>query len=256
MKRLIPFLVLVTLLAPAFSVSAQTSASIGRGARGDEVRSLQEALKSSPSIYPEGLVTGYYGPLTEKAVKKLQREYNLSETGIFDSVTREFIFPSNLRLTIISPNGGDTWRTSEYHMISWEAVIGPTRWPLPYARTDQVNSRPVPAPYPFSPKATLTLINNSNPSLRRHIATVNLLDASYNWRIPSKIVTSENYRVEISVAGWARDVSDGVFTIKGDDGGVDPDVVLELRKQIKELAILIDQLSAVLRAMSRLLGSL
>src|SRR3989338_8904446 len=38
------------------------------GVRGDEVTQLQEFLKQFPDIYPQGLVTGYFGPLTESAV--------------------------------------------------------------------------------------------------------------------------------------------------------------------------------------------
>ena len=41
-----------------------------------EVRCLQEFLKSQgPEIYPESLVTGYFGPLTKAAVIKFQEKY-------------------------------------------------------------------------------------------------------------------------------------------------------------------------------------
>ncbi len=45
-----------------------------KGDIGEEVKQLQEFLKSYPEIYPEGLVTGYFGPLTEKAIKKFQEK--------------------------------------------------------------------------------------------------------------------------------------------------------------------------------------
>lgn len=38
----------------------------------DEVSRLQKILAQSKEIYPEGLVTGYYGPATDRAVKKFQ----------------------------------------------------------------------------------------------------------------------------------------------------------------------------------------
>ena len=47
--------------------------SLYRGVIGDDVKQLQEFLKGFPDIYPEGLVTGYFGPLTETAVRKLQK---------------------------------------------------------------------------------------------------------------------------------------------------------------------------------------
>jgi hypothetical protein len=40
-----------------------------------EVRRLQEFLAKDKSIYPEGLVTGFFGPLTLDAVKRFQTKY-------------------------------------------------------------------------------------------------------------------------------------------------------------------------------------
>ncbi|MEK7479606.1 MAG: peptidoglycan-binding domain-containing protein, partial [Patescibacteria group bacterium] len=56
--------------------------SLQRGAIGDEVRELQEFLKKFPDIYPSGLVTGYFGPQTEVAVKKLQEKQGIEAIGI------------------------------------------------------------------------------------------------------------------------------------------------------------------------------
>jgi hypothetical protein len=48
-----------------------------KGMRGEDVKCLQEILKSEgPEIYPEGLVTGYFGPLTFRAVVKFQEKYS------------------------------------------------------------------------------------------------------------------------------------------------------------------------------------
>lgn len=51
------------------------------GSRGSDVIALQKLLSSIKGIYPEGFVTGYYGPLTTKAVERLQNKYNLTVTG-------------------------------------------------------------------------------------------------------------------------------------------------------------------------------
>ena len=56
--------------------------SLERGAVGDEVKKLQEFLKKFPDIYPSGLVTGYFGPQTELAVKKLQEKQGIEAIGI------------------------------------------------------------------------------------------------------------------------------------------------------------------------------
>lgn len=44
-----------------------------KGMRGEDVTLLQEFLATDPEIYPEGYVTGYFGKLTEKAIKKFQK---------------------------------------------------------------------------------------------------------------------------------------------------------------------------------------
>ncbi|MCD6568982.1 peptidoglycan-binding protein, partial [bacterium] len=51
------------------------STDLKYGMRGDAVKTLQEGLKQDPSVYPEGLVTGYFGPLTKAAVIRFQEKY-------------------------------------------------------------------------------------------------------------------------------------------------------------------------------------
>ncbi|HDZ54558.1 MAG TPA: hypothetical protein ENI19_02270 [Candidatus Nealsonbacteria bacterium] len=51
------------------------------GMTGEDVELLQEILKTDPEIYPEGLVTGYFGPLTYNAVKKFQRAAGIEQAG-------------------------------------------------------------------------------------------------------------------------------------------------------------------------------
>ena len=62
--------------------------SLQIGVRGDEVRLLQEFLKLSPDIYPEGLITGYFGILTENAVKRFQIKNSIEALGIIGPITR------------------------------------------------------------------------------------------------------------------------------------------------------------------------
>lgn len=57
-----------------------------------EVKCLQQFLANLGSdIYPEKLITGYYGPLTMAAVKRYQAKYNLPSTGYFGPLTRTLI---------------------------------------------------------------------------------------------------------------------------------------------------------------------
>lgn len=62
--------------------------TLQRGITGDEVKELQEFLKQFLDIYPEGLVTGYFGPLTEAAVKRLQEKSNIEAVGVVGPKTR------------------------------------------------------------------------------------------------------------------------------------------------------------------------
>ncbi len=53
------------------------SRSLSSGMSGDDVSALQNVLKSHGSdIYPQGLVTGYFGEATRKAVIKFQEKYS------------------------------------------------------------------------------------------------------------------------------------------------------------------------------------
>jgi peptidoglycan hydrolase-like protein with peptidoglycan-binding domain len=47
----------------------------------EEVKLLQEILRTDPEIYPEGLITGYFGPLTQNAVKKFQKKFGIVSSG-------------------------------------------------------------------------------------------------------------------------------------------------------------------------------
>lgn len=56
--------------------------SLQKGVSGDEVKQLQEFLKQFPDIYPEGIVTGFFGSLTETAVKRFQEKHGIESVGI------------------------------------------------------------------------------------------------------------------------------------------------------------------------------
>lgn len=67
---------------------AELRSQLRVGSRGDEVTSLQEYLAQFPDIYPEALITGYFGPLTEKAVRKFQRKHGIEQVGEVGPKTR------------------------------------------------------------------------------------------------------------------------------------------------------------------------
>lgn len=58
--------------------------TLKRGSSGDDVKWLQQFLKQlqTPEIYPEGLATGYFGPQTELAIRRLEKQCNMTPSGI------------------------------------------------------------------------------------------------------------------------------------------------------------------------------
>jgi peptidoglycan hydrolase-like protein with peptidoglycan-binding domain len=61
-----------------------------KGMKDPQVKDLQEMLAycESSDIYPEKVVSGYYGSLTEAAVKRFQKKYGISPVGTFGPLTR------------------------------------------------------------------------------------------------------------------------------------------------------------------------
>lgn len=72
---------------PELNQATQLTRQLVRGMSGDDVRKLQELLATDPQIYPEGLVTGFFGPLTERAVQRFQVKFRLNSTGEVNSQT-------------------------------------------------------------------------------------------------------------------------------------------------------------------------
>ncbi|MEK7576144.1 MAG: peptidoglycan-binding protein, partial [Patescibacteria group bacterium] len=79
--KIISIAFLVGILAP-HSVSAYTFTQLlQKGSSSNEVKELQLALKTDNTVYPEGLATGYFGALTEKAVQRFQSKYGIINYG-------------------------------------------------------------------------------------------------------------------------------------------------------------------------------
>lgn len=61
--------------------------SLSRGMSGDDVRDLQELLREA-GVYENGFVSGFFGPLTEAALKRFQEKFGIEAIGIFGPKTQ------------------------------------------------------------------------------------------------------------------------------------------------------------------------
>lgn len=73
----------------SLKIELKFSRVLTQGSKGDDVKQLQEFLRTFTGAYPEGLVTGYYGPNTKAAVKKFQEQNGIESVGIVGPKTRE-----------------------------------------------------------------------------------------------------------------------------------------------------------------------
>ncbi|HQU07500.1 MAG: hypothetical protein B7X04_00305 [Parcubacteria group bacterium 21-54-25] len=73
------------------------------GSTGPNVTLLQQLLAGNPSVYPQGLVTGYYGPLTEAAVKRFQKDHGIESVGDVGPQTRAVLNAYLANATSTSP---------------------------------------------------------------------------------------------------------------------------------------------------------
>lgn len=71
--------------------SAELTTTMKVGARSADVTELQTFLAQDNTIYPQGIVSGYFGSLTKSAVSNFQARYNLGRDGIVGPMTRAVI---------------------------------------------------------------------------------------------------------------------------------------------------------------------
>lgn len=67
----------------------QLITALKQGDQGENVQALQALLAADPTLYPEGLITGFYGPATAKAVKRFQEKNGIEGVGFVGPKTAE-----------------------------------------------------------------------------------------------------------------------------------------------------------------------
>lgn len=103
-----------------------------------QITDLQKILAVDSEVYPESLITGYYGPLTEQAVRRYQKKHGIVSSGSPDTTGYGVVGPAT-RTTLLqrcdqtvmplpfslvkisSPNGGESLRLGDETLIQWSS---------------------------------------------------------------------------------------------------------------------------------------
>lgn len=71
--------------------SLKLTSTLQPGMSGDGVKTLQTVLATDPTLFPADSVTGFFGPLTEEAVKNFQKHFGIDAVGVVGPHTMEKI---------------------------------------------------------------------------------------------------------------------------------------------------------------------
>ncbi|MFZ2887032.1 MAG: peptidoglycan-binding domain-containing protein [Minisyncoccia bacterium] len=85
------FAALAFVLLPGLTNALTLSRQLQVGMSGTDVSALQTFLAADASIYPQGLVTGYFGFLTKAAVSNFQKRNGISAVGRVGPQTIAFL---------------------------------------------------------------------------------------------------------------------------------------------------------------------
>ena len=141
--------------APSVVLNSSSCPLIGRslklGSTGDDVTRLQQFLARDFDVYPEGKITGYYGSLTEAAVKRWQVKYNIVSSGTPESTGYGVVGPRTAAAIALLCTTG-----------SYGGVSGPATPAAPVGGFIQVTPVAGNAPLKVAIQATINTVNSCN----------------------------------------------------------------------------------------------
>ncbi|MDO8469751.1 MAG: peptidoglycan-binding protein [bacterium] len=187
-------------------------------ARGNAISLLQLLLKQE-GFYPEGFITGYYSKLTAAAVERFQVSRGFDKAGSVDAKTAagltelaRKLYPTEcgnaafasivgnsttttstvIRITVTSPQAGETWRVREQRRIAWI-----TNDPSMRALAGRV-SITLNGPYPT---CLDTVPACSVPIRSPYVIAKDAPDTgSYAWAIPQSLPEAYRGSAQVTVA--------------------------------------------------------
>lgn len=99
--------------------AAMLTQTLDLGDSNGDVTSLQTYLATNAAIYPSGLVTGFFGPLTQAGVQRFQTAQGIVTSGTPESTGFGRVGPTTLA-RINSLMGGNTGNSGSN--VSWDTV--------------------------------------------------------------------------------------------------------------------------------------
>lgn len=185
-------------LGTSFAYAATISTQLDIGSTGQEVTDLQTYLASNSSLYPSGLVTGYFGALTQAGVQRFQAAQGIVSSGSPTTTGYGRVGPStrarlNALMTSSGPVSGTVpvlsnpmvQRSATSLTFSWntnEPTIGQVYWST---SPIQANEATGPHQTPFV-SGTLALDNTSGFQIAHSITVSGLQsNATYYYFIRS-----------------------------------------------------------------------
>jgi PKD repeat protein len=123
---------------PASSTCVNLARTLDLGSSGQDVTALQTFLAGDATLYPEGLITGYYGGLTVKAVQRFQSKNGIVSSGSPATTGYGAVGPKTRAALTAGCSGG----TGVYNpAISTALVVSPRigQVPLPVTATFSLN---------------------------------------------------------------------------------------------------------------------
>ncbi len=189
------------LMSPQVTQAALLTQQLELGMRNSEVASLQSFLSTDAAIYPQGLVTSYFGFLTKAAVSNFQSRNGIDAVGRVGPVTLAAINMQMsggvisdttegagkvTRLGVPQPILSGVYvsgRTSNSMTIAWASnvpatarVMYSTTWPFSYRNALQVTSSASPS---FAQSVTL---NNLQQNTRYYFVAESLdAQGNFSW---------------------------------------------------------------------------
>lgn len=146
-------LALSLIVVPSLAFAETLERQLSMGMSGSDVTALQTFLSKDPSIYPQGLVTGYFGFLTKAAVSNFQTKNGISSVGRVGPATLPVLNlqmsngngvtnNSNLNAPMITSVSTNTSRNTA--SVSWNTSEASKGWVYystsPLSMTEQNNN--------------------------------------------------------------------------------------------------------------------